>query len=88
MFPLEPWFLHLYQRKLLQILAKIYNYLHLRAKIVIENAFGILRARRRIFNHPIKVSGQNTERYVIACLRLHNYLLPSRKSLVRNSRLS
>ena len=39
-----------------------------------ENSFGIPRARWRRLSHPIKASVQNTERYVMACLCLHNYL--------------
>ena len=49
-FPLKPWLLHPYPRRLLQLLEMIYNYLHSRVRRVIENAFGILRARWRIFS--------------------------------------
>ena len=35
--------------------------------------FSILRARWRIFSNPFKVSVQNIESYVMACLCLHNY---------------
>ena len=59
----------------------IYNYRHSRARRVIENAFGILRARWRIFSQPIKASVQNTEKYVMACLCLHNYLRQTENSL-------
>ena len=54
---------------------------HLRARSVIENAFGILRARWRIFNHPIVAPVQNTEWYVMACLCLHNYFCQTKNSL-------
>ena len=73
-FPLKPWLLRPYPGRLLQLLEMIYNYHHSRARIIIENAFEILRGRWRIFSHPIKASVQNTERYVMACLCLHNYL--------------
>ena len=59
----------------------ICNYRHSRARRVIENAFGILRARWRIFSHSIKASVENTERYVMACLCLHNYLRQTKNSL-------
>ena len=59
---------------------KVHNYRQSRARRVIENAFGILRARWRIFNHPIKESVENTERYVMACLCLHNYLRQTENS--------
>ena len=59
----------------------IYNYHHLRARRVTENTFGILRACWIILSHPIKVSVQNTERYVMACLCLYNYLCQTENSL-------
>ena len=39
-----------------------------------ENAFGILTARWRIFHKPIRASIENVEKYTLACLSLHNYL--------------
>ena len=49
---------------------KINNYHHSRARRCIENAFGILSQRWRIFLKPIKASVKN----VLACLALNNYL--------------
>ena len=40
----------------------------------IENVFGILTARWRIFHKPIRSSVENAERYTLACLASHNYL--------------
>ena len=80
-FPLKPWLLRPYPGRDLELTDMIYNYRHSRARRVIENAFGILRARWRIFSHPIKASVQNTERYVMACLCLHNFLRQTENSL-------
>ena len=82
-FPLKPWLLHPYLGRLLKLLEMICNYRHSRASRVTENAFGILRARWRMFSHPIKASVQKrgTERYVMVCLCLHNYLLQTENSL-------
>ena len=41
---------------------------------MIENYFGILSARFRILQKPIRTSVENVEKYVLACLALHNYL--------------
>lgn len=79
-FPLKPWLMRPFPGKLPEA-ERIYNYRHSRARRVIENAFGILRARWRIFSHPIKASIENTERYVISCLCLHNYLRQTENSL-------
>ena len=53
---------------------KICNYKHSRARRVIENVFGILSTRWRIFYKPIKSTLENAENYTVACLALHNYL--------------
>ena len=57
-----------------QLKKKIYNYRHSRARRCIENVFGILSQRWRIFLKPIKASVKNLENYTLACLALRNYL--------------
>ena len=73
-FPLKPWLLRPYPGKNLPEKERIYNYRHSRARRTIENAFGILAARWRILLSPIRASVKNVEKYVCACLALHNYL--------------
>lgn len=73
-FPLKTWLMRPYPGKQLQEDGAIYNYRHSRARRVIENAFGILVARWRLFNTPINASVENIEKYVKAALVLHNYL--------------
>ena len=70
----KPWPLRPYPGRLLQLMEIVYSYRHSTAKSVIENAFAIPRAYWRIFSHSIKASVQSTERYVMACLCVHNYL--------------
>ena len=53
---------------------KIYNYRLSRYCRVIENAFGILSARWRIFHRPIRATVHHVEQYVLAALAVHNYL--------------
>ena len=79
-FPLKHWLMRPYPGKLPEE-ERIYNYRHSRARRTIENAFGILVARWRLFHRPIKASIQNTESYVMACLCLHNYLRQTENSL-------
>ena len=52
----------------------IFNYRLSRARRVIENTFGILVARWRIFRSPIKAKTENVEHYLLAAICLHNYL--------------
>ena len=73
-FPLKPWLIRPYPGKNLTEEQRIYNYRHSRCRRVIENASGILVARWRIFLTPIRATVENVEKYVLACLCLHNYL--------------
>ena len=73
-FPLKLWLIRPYPGKGLTEEQRIYNYRHSRCRRVIENAFGILVACWRIFLTPIHATVENGEKYVLACLCLHNYL--------------
>ena len=52
----------------------VFNYRLSRARRTIEQTFGILVARWRIFRTPIKAKPENTVLYVLATTTLHNYL--------------
>ena len=73
-FPLEDWLMRSFLGEGATEGKKIYYYRHSRARRCIENAFGILAQRWRIFLKPIKASVKNVENYTLACLALHNYL--------------
>lgn len=53
----------------------IHNYRTLRARRIVENAFGILGARFRICRTQINMSPKNIESVVRATCVLHNYLM-------------
>ena len=73
-FPLKTWLMRPYGGKNLTEGQRIFNYRLSRARRTIENAFGILVARWRIFHTPIKASVENAQKYILAAIALHNYL--------------
>jgi len=51
-----------------------YNYRLCRARCVVENAFGILSKKWRVYKGPIEVKEETTKKIVLATCILHNYL--------------
>ena len=72
-FPLKTWLLKPYPGNLTEA-QRILNYRLSRCRRVIENTFGILVARWRLFRGPIRASRENVLRFTLAAICLHNYL--------------
>lgn len=53
---------------------KIFNYRLCRARRVVENVFGILASRFRVFLQPIAVAVEKVDAIVLASCALHNFL--------------
>lgn len=53
---------------------RIYNYRLCRARRIVENTFGILAERFRVFKKPIQINIKNVSKVVMASCALHNYL--------------
>lgn len=65
-FSLKPWLMRpISGNKLVDERSKVFNYRHSRARRVIENAFGILVARWRIFRAPIEATPGKVVNYVL-----------------------
>lgn len=54
---------------------KIFNYRTSRARRIVENVFGILASRFRIFHTQINLELHNIDSVVMACCVLHNFLM-------------
>lgn len=63
--------------KKLSVKQNIFNYRLCRARRVVENAFGILCSRFRIFTRQMNTNLKTTESIIICCCILHNFLRPS-----------
>ena len=84
-FALKPWLLQPYPGKNIKEEESIFNYRLSRARRVIENCFGILVARWRIFCRAIQAKVETVQAIVQAAICLHNYL---RQTLLLTVRLA
>ena len=73
-FPLKPWLLKPYPGRHLDESRRVFNYRLSRVRCTIENAFGVLSARWRVFRRPIRAKVDLVDKIVKACICLHNYL--------------
>ena len=79
-FPLNTWLMKLLSGDLPEA-EQIYDYRHSRALLPIENDFGILVSRWRIFRRPMIGNVRNIQFWVLSCICLHNYLRQMKNSL-------
>ncbi|XP_076056365.1 uncharacterized protein LOC143034318 [Oratosquilla oratoria] len=73
-FAMRKDFLKPFSQKDLTDERRVFNYRLSRARRVIENVFGILAARFRIFHTKINLGLQNINSLVMACCILYNFL--------------
>ena len=73
-FPLKIILMRPYPGQQLPLDKRIYNYRLSRARRVIENTFGIVSARWRIFRRPIISSVENAVLFTKTACLLHNFL--------------
>jgi hypothetical protein len=85
-FPLKQFLMRPYPNRGLDDRKRIYNYRHSRARRIIENAFGIMASRWRIFRKPIIVNPDKVISIIQACLCLHNFVKRSERELNHDER--
>lgn len=77
-FPLKPYLMKPYGGRNISHQCSVFNYRLNRARRVVENAFGILAARWRIFRRPIIAFVENVEKIVECAICLHNFIKKNR----------
>lgn len=73
-FGLKPWIMRPYPRSQLDKSKQIFNYRLSRARRCVENVFGVLSNRFRVFKQPILLSPRKARIITKAACVLHNYL--------------
>ena len=73
-FPLREDIMKPFSYKSMEISERVFNYRLSRARRVVENAFGILSNRFRIFLTTMCMQPEKCKQVVLACCALHNYL--------------
>ena len=73
-FPIKSYIMKPYPFRNMDLQKRIYNYRLSRARRIVENAFGILSNRFRIYECPIPLSPEKVESIVLATCALHNFL--------------
>ena len=73
-FQLLPNFMKPYNKAILTNEKAIFNYRLSRARRVVENVFGIITKRFKIFQREIKFEPRKARQIVLACCHLHNFL--------------
>ena len=72
-FPLNTWLMKPFPSDLPEA-EQMYNYRHSKARLHIENAFGILASRWRIFQRPMIGNVRNIQFWVLSSICLHTYI--------------
>jgi hypothetical protein len=73
-----------YPQKHLTDEQRVFNYRLSRARLTIENTFGIMTARWQILHKPVSMKIKNAENLFIVCL--HNFIMTAEKAMPSNDR--
>lgn len=88
-FGLKTWLTTPYPGKAtgqLEMSKEVFNYRQSRARRIVENTFGILVSRWRIFGKALEVALENVDHVVKAAICLHNYCLMEQEKNLEHQR--
>lgn len=80
-FPLRTYLMKPFPHRKLHHDQRIFNYRLSRARRIVENAFGILANRFRVFMTRIMLTPDSVDKIVLAACTLHNYLRSHRSAV-------
>ena len=90
-FPLKANLMRPYPRArvgVMERMKQIFNYRLSRARRIVENAFGIVAQRFRLFNRRIPLCPMNVDTVIKGCCVLHNYLTEEKDTASIMNRLN
>lgn len=73
-FPLKPYMMRPYPGRNLDVSKRIFNYRLSRARRIVENAFGLLAQKFRIYFRTIQAKPENVDHMILSTLILHNFI--------------
>ena len=73
-FPLKLWLMRPYSSHSMELKEMVFNYRIRRVRTVVENPFGMLMSRFRIFQRQLQQELPMVNRVLMACIVLHNLL--------------
>jgi hypothetical protein len=56
-----------------------FNKLHTSSRIIIENAFGLLKGRFRVLLKQVELETSNVDQVILTCCSLHNYCIKEKE---------
>jgi len=74
-FSLETWLLKPYPRDQLNEKRRYFNYVLSSTRVIVENAFGVLKGRWRVLHHGISTDVETARHTCDVCVLLHNLLI-------------
>nr|CAB3263117.1 uncharacterized protein LOC101243083 [Phallusia mammillata] len=73
-FPLKEYLMRPFPGKFLNSERRVFNYRLSRARRTVENAFGIMSSKFRVFRRPLAIKPERADEVVKCCTVLHNFL--------------
>ena len=83
-FPLRSYLMTPYSGRFLEPDKFLHNQELSKARCCIENAFGILSSRWRVFLNTMQVNPENADNIIMSAILLHNYIMMSNRQRYAN----